>query len=214
MTPIPILYSFRRCPYAIRARLAIKVSGVQLELREVKLANKPESMLGYSPKGTVPVLVLPDGKVIDESLDIMQWALSQNDPAGWLPTDNVMQSDVDELIATNDGEFKKHLDHYKYADRFPEQSMEAYRKQGEQFLVRLESRLQSSPFLLGEKISLADMALFPFIRQFAFVDKAWFDTADYPRLQAWLAGLLLSPLFLSVMDKHKPWQPGDEVVLF
>lgn len=204
----PILYSFRRCPYAVRARLAIRVSGLPVVLREVKLAKKPEALLACSPKGTVPVLRLPTGEVIDESLDIMRWALEQRDPDGWLRGQNAS------LIEVNDGEFKRHLDHYKYADRFPEQSMACYRQQAEDFIGMLEQQLHAMPFLSGERCGLADMAIFPFIRQFAFVDKAWFDQSEYTQLQVWLQGLLNGPLFLSAMDKYAPWQPDDETIIF
>lgn len=208
MSKQAILYSFRRCPYAIRARLAVRVSGLVVALREVKLANKPEALLVCSPKGTVPVLRLSTGEVIDESLDIMRWALEQHDPEGWL------QGQGKWLIDINDGEFKSYLDHYKYADRFPEQSVDYYRQQAEGFIGMLEQQLHVTPFLSGERCGLADMAIFPFMRQFAFVDKAWFDQSEYTQLQAWLQGLLNGPLFLSVMDKYAPWQPDDETIIF
>lgn len=208
MSKRAILYSFRRCPYAIRARLAIRISGLPVALREVKLANKPEALLACSSKGTVPVLQLPTGSVIDESLDIMRWGLEQSDPEGWL------HGQGEQLIEVNDDEFKRHLDHYKYADRFPEQSMAYYRQQAEGFIGMLEQQLHATPFLSGEHCGLADMAIFPFIRQFAFVDKGWFDQSEYTQLQAWLQGLLSRPLFLSVMDKYVPWQPDDETIIF
>ena len=214
MPQLPNLYSFRRCPYAIRARLAIKVSGVQVELREVKLANKPASLLEYSSKGTVPVLVLPDGTVIDESREIMNWALGQHDPENWQASDQTQLKKINGLIDKNDDEFKLHLDHYKYADRFPEQPMTFYRQQAEGFISELEARLKMGGFLCGDNPTLADMAIFPFVRQFAHVDKAWFDQTDYSHLQAWLDRLLNGPLFLSVMQKYQPWQPGDESIIF
>jgi len=210
----PILYTFRRCPYAIRARLAIKISQTQLELREVVLADKPESMLEVSPKGMVPVLVLQNGTVIDESKDIMHWALKQNDPENWLSKDDDIIAETDALITLNDNEFKRHLDHYKYADRFPEHPMEYYRQRGEAFLQQLEARLSQHPFLLGDAVSMTDMAILPFIRQFAFVDKPWFDQAPYPHLQSWLENLLASELFNQVMIKHLQWKEGDDVTLF
>jgi len=157
---IPILYSFRRCPYAIRARLAIKISGIKVELREILLKDKPKEMLEISPKGTVPVLLLPDDLVIDESREIMMWALTQNDPENWLESIDKSNS----LIDQNDNEFKPHLDHYKYADRFPEYSKENYREQTNAFLKQLDQRLNESRYLISDKISLADMAIFPFIR--------------------------------------------------
>ncbi len=210
----PVLYSFRRCPYAIRARLALKVSGIQVALREVVLADKPAALRACSAKATVPVLVVNHQHVIDESLEIMMFALKQHDPQGWLVTDAELVAESQRLIAYNDGEFKSHLDRYKYADRFPDQAMEVYRAQGESFLRELEAKLATSAYLLCERPILADMAIFPFIRQFASVDKVWFEQSPYPRLQSWLAGLLQQPLFSSVMDKYVQWQEGDPVVMF
>ncbi len=209
MTKLPILYSFRRCPYAIRARLAIKISGIQVELREVLLADKPKALLDCSPKGTVPVLVLPDGSVIDESRDIVLWALNQHDPQNWLSPRSATQEEVNSLIDVNDSEFKLHLDHYKYADRFPEESAESYRQQAKNFLQLLEDKLKNNQYLTGNTISLADMALLPFIRQFAYVDKAWFDQSQYKNLHAWLDKLLAEKLFSDVMEKYARWQPAE-----
>lgn len=211
---LPILYSFRRCPYAIRARLAIKVSNVQVELREVLLSDKPQEMLACSAKATVPVLQLSDGMVIDESLDIMQWALTQHDPQHWLPDNPIRRGEVNRLIDMNDTEFKHHLDHYKYSDRFPEQSMLSYRKQAEEFLLQLDKILQQQPYLTGCTISLADIALLPFIRQFANVDKTWFYQTSYKKLQTWLDHLLATTLFNDVMKKYPRWQAGDVVQCF
>ena len=211
---LPILYSFRRCPYAIRARLAIKVSNIKVELREVSLADKPEEMLASSAKATVPVLVLPDGSVIDESLDIMLWALAQHDPDNWLLDTPAQRNETDSLITLNDTDFKQQLDHYKYSDRFPEASMQTYRQQAEGFLQQLEERLEQHMYLIGENISLADMALLPFIRQFANVDKIWFYQTPYIKLQAWLDKLLSDRLFLSVMHKYALWQSGNHIECF
>jgi len=209
----PILYSFRRCPYAMRARLAILISGLQVELREIELKNKPLEMLTVSPKGTVPVLIPQQNNVIDESIDIMLWALKQTDPEHWLPTEN-HQAQTNAYIKENDCEFKHYLDRYKYADRHPEHPEVYYRQQGEKTLAKLEQALSQHPYLLGEKKSLADMALLPFIRQFASVDKAWFDQAPYPNLRAWLHTFLESDLFKNSMIKRKPWQADDPVYLF
>jgi glutathione S-transferase len=212
---LPILYSFRRCPYAMRARLAVSYAGIPVALREVVLKYKPDAMLAASPKGTVPVLVLPNGRVVDESLDIMHWALAQNDPDNWsLQGNAAAQAHAAELIATNDGAFKRALDRYKYADRHPEQPAEAYRKQGEAFLQTLEARLAEHPYLLRNAPSIADMAIFPFIRQFAHVDKAWFEQAGYPRLLQWLETFLSAPLFTGIMHKYPAWQPDDAVTVF
>ena len=208
---LPVLYSFRRCPYAIRARLAIKVSDLDVELREIKLSNKPEEMLACSPKGTVPVLILPNGTVIDESKDIMEWALNQSDPNDWLTDDVALQQEANNLIDYNDNEFKKYLDLYKYADRYPENTAEYYRQQGEVFLEKLECELYKTKFILKEDITLVDMAVLPFIRQFAFVDKDWFDKSQYNKLKKWLEMLLETSLFNDVMKKHPVWsKEGDD----
>lgn len=197
MPPLPRLYSFRRCPYAIRARLAIELSAVEVQLCEVDLKAKPERMLQLSPKATVPVLELPDGHVIDESLAIMLWALGQNDP--WALLANLDESL--RLIQRNDGDFKKILDHYKYPERYPEFSQQYYRQQGEALLGDWEWRLQQQPYLSGERASLADLAIMPFVRQFAQVDRAWFDASAYSKLRCWLYTWMKSDLFLGVMRK-------------
>jgi glutathione S-transferase len=195
---LPILYSYRRCPYAMRARMAIWAATTQVEVREISLREKPAHLLQISPKGTVPVLQLPNGTVLEQSLDIMQWALAQNDPQGWLNAD---REAVNALITINDGDFKKALDRYKYPDRYPEHTQTFYREQGEQFLQRLEAALARHDYLLGDKPSMADVAIFPFIRQFAAVDAEWFASSSYPKLRAWLEGWLESPLFAQVMQK-------------
>ena len=211
MPQLPILYSFRRCPYAIRARLAINISNIKVELREVKLADKPDELLVCSPKGTVPVLQLADGRAIDESRDIMMWALKKHDPQNWLPNGTFEKEETKKLIEFNDNDFKQHLDHYKYADRFPEKTMEFYRQTGEIFLEQLENKLNNTKFLIGDAVSLADMAIFPFIRQFAYVDKDWFDQSKYKKLQGWLNYLLATPLFKMIMIKHPVWLSGDNI---
>lgn len=215
MSDTPTLYSFRRCPYAIRARLAIAQSGVKVELREVVLKDKPAEMLSCSPKGTVPVLVLSNGRVIDESLDIMNWALSKSDSEQWLPVqDSAYREDTYQLIANNDGIFKYALDRYKYADRYPEYSAEYYRELACQYLQPLEQRLSHQRYLMGCDVSLADVAIWPFIRQFAHVDKAWFESADLSGLQRWLRDFLQSALFASVMEKYPAWRADQQQVLF
>lgn len=192
-----LLYSFRRCPYAMRARLALRYSGVPVRIVEVSLKAKPAEMLALSPKGTVPVLSV-DGRVIEESLEIMQWALAQNDPDNWL-----LHGDpaVFALIAENDQGFKYHLDRYKYAERYPEQPMEHYRAEGEVFLQKLEALLAERDYLLANHLTLADAALAPFVRQYAHVDRVWFAGTSYKRLQAWLERFLDSGLFIAVMSK-------------
>ncbi len=209
------LYSFRRCPYAMRARLAIAQSGIHCELREVVLKDKPQQLIELSPKATVPVLLTADDKVIDESIDIAFWALAQHDPDNWYQSLTSEQHEqMLALIENNDGEFKYFLDRYKYADRYPEQDERFYREQGEKTLTRLEQLLTEHDCLLRDSWTLADIALLPFIRQFAFVDKDWFDSAPYPRVRAWLEAFLESDLFRSVMNKYPQWQEGDEPVIF
>ena len=190
-----VLYSFRRCPYAMRARMALLYSGVPLSIVEVSLKAKPAEMLAASPKGTVPVLVCADGRVIEQSLEIMHWALRQHDPDNWL------QADHAGLIEANDSVFKVLLDRYKYAIRYPEQPMEHYRAQGVGYLQRLEDLLAHTPYLAGPALSLVDVALAPFVRQFAHVDREWFAQAPLPHLNAWLERFLASELFGSVMKK-------------
>lgn len=204
---LPVLYSFRRCPYAIRARLAIAVSGVAVELREIKLSAKPQAMLEASPKGTVPVVVLPDGKVIEQSLDVMHWALGQSDPEGWLERDDTA------LIARNDGPFKYDLDRYKYPERHGSDAL-AHRQSGRAFLADLDGRLAQNGQLCGRKRGLADMAVMPFVRQFAATDPIWFGNEPLPHLQHWLSAHLESDLFGSIMGKGKPWREGDPVSIF
>ena len=195
------LYSFRRCPYAMRARMALRYSGVAANIVEVSLKAKPAEMLALSSKGTVPVLSV-DGQVIDESLAIMYWALAQSDPQDWLLKDDpVGQQLITELIEENDQVFKVHLNRYKYAERYPEQPMTVYRAEGEVFLRRLDELLEGRDYLLAEHPSLADVALMPFVRQFAHVDREWFGQSPYHRLQAWLQRFLESELFTDVMRK-------------
>jgi glutathione S-transferase len=209
----PILYSFRRCPYAIRARLAIRVSGVRVALREVVLRDKPAALLLASAKATVPVLQLPDGRVLEQSLDIMRWALGQHDPQGWLCAQE--QDEALALIALNDGSFKQALDRYKYAPRHPERPQSAWRDEAvELMLAPLNTRLADRPFLLRDTASLADMAIVPFIRQFAAVEPGWFGSAPFEPLRAWMKRIVSSELFDSVMSKFTPWQPGDAESFF
>jgi len=200
---LPIVYSFRRCPYAMRARMALHIAAVGCEYREVVLRNKPPQLLQASPKGTVPVLVLPDASVIDESLEIMRWALAHNDPEGWLRPD--IRAATDELIASNDGPFKFHLDRYKYAQRYEGAQADLHREEGLKHLQALEARLAESANLFGPRASLADIAVFPFVRQFANADRAWFDAQALPKLQSWLQAHLNSQLFEQIMDKREPW---------
>jgi glutathione S-transferase len=209
---LPRLYSFRRCPYAMRARLALLFAELPVELREIVLKNKPSQMLAISPKGTVPVLQLPEGKVIEESRDIMVWALEHNDKQGLLDAKLIKQAN--DLLDKNDHEFKHWLDHYKYADRYPEMSQAEYQERGEVFLQSLETLLSKNAYLLGDSISIADIGIMPFVRQFAHVDRDVFYGLPYPKLQRWLQDWLEHPLFKQAMTKFDPWQEGDEVIIF
>ena len=209
---LPILYSFRRCPYAIRARMAIAVSEQLVEHREVDLKEKPVELTQISPKSTVPVLQLNEKDIIEESLEIMHWALKINDPDYWLTKSDSQHSE--KLITLNDNDFKQHLDRYKYADRYPESSVEYYRVKASEFPSHLNELLHKNPFILSSDPSLVDIAIFPFIRQFAFVDKNWFDAQEWDNLKKWLNYFLDNDLFKSVMKKHKPWKTGDDLVVF
>lgn len=207
---LPILYSFRRCPYAMRARMGLAYAQIKCELREVILRDKPSEMIALSEKATVPVLQLPDGQIIDESYDIIKWAISQNDPLNW----QEFLSETDVFVQENDGSFKTALDKYKYASRFPEQSPEFYRDQGAVFLNKLNDILNHQPYLLGHHHSVADIALFPFIRQFAHVDRDWFYNTPYSAVQNWLTTLLNSEIFTSIMTKYSRWEKGNNTVYF
>ncbi len=206
---VPILYSFRRCPYAMRARLALHVSGLVHELREVKLNDKPAAMLSASPKGSVPVLVLPDGSVIDESWDIMIWALQQNDPLDWLGRDGRLLKKAAVLVEINDSSFKAALDRYKYAEAHPEHPKSHYRREGETWLAQLEARLVKDNYLLGNTSSIADAALVPFIRQFAGVDPDWFACSPYAHLRTWMETIIQTHAFSAIMQKLPAWHSGD-----
>jgi len=210
MTGQPVLYSFRRCPYAMRARMALLISGQKVELREVVLRDKPEAMLHQSSKGTVPVLVQTDGQVLDESLDVIYWALDQSDPEGWLTHKPAAQP----LIAQSDAEFKYHLDRYKYPNRYDDVDPDYHRAEGLKFLQKLDGMIAAEGQIFGPKPGLADYAIFPFVRQFANHDRGWFDAQDLPALQPWLAGHLGSPIFAVAMEKFPQWQPDQTPAMF
>ncbi|WP_416545933.1 glutathione S-transferase [Limnohabitans sp. DCL3] len=206
---LPVLYSFRRCPYAMRARLALQVSGVAHELREVVLKHKPAHFLALSPKGTVPVLWLREPgaeHVLEQSLDIMLWALGQHDPLGWLPGSPSSMADAMALIAHNDGPFKSQLDRYKYPNRAGLVSGQADRDGAAASLLSLDARLQSQTFLAGERWGLLDAAIAPFVRQYAHTDPAWFAAQPWGALVRWLTDFENSDLFTAIMHKHPPWQ--------
>ena len=204
----PCLYSFRRCPYAIRARMTLAYSAIRVEIREIKLSNMPQEFLDLSPKATVPVLRLGDGTLFEQSLDIMHWALSIADPQQWLVDD----SDSQELIRQNDEDFKPLLDTYKYANRFPRLSQQGHRNGAEYFLRQLEDKLCQHPFLVSERITITDVAIMPFIRQFAGVEPKWFEQCEFAGVRRWLNQQIDSELFKSVMSKHVFWQPGNDAI--
>ena len=208
---LPVLYTFRRCPYAMRARISMYYSKISYEHREILLRDRPEKLYKLSPKGTVPVLSLPDGKVIDESLDIMKWSMSVNDPDSWFVNNITNQLSA---IRTNDHHFKKWLDKYKYHDRYPEFSAQYYRNECESILTIFENNLDNEKFLFCQKISLGDMALLPFIRQFANVDISWFNER-FINLTKWMGELIESEIFQSMMKKYRVWDPsgkGEDVI--
>ncbi|SIN60096.1 Glutathione S-transferase [Parasphingorhabdus marina DSM 22363] len=206
MTALPVLYSFRRCPYAMRARMALHVSGQAVRLREVVLRDKPPEMIAISPKATVPVLQLEDGQVLEESLEIMLWALAQNDPQDWLEH----RDDARKLAEQTETEFKHHLDRYKYPTRYENVDPLEHRASGLQFLRQLDGRIAENRQILGKNPGLADFAIFPFVRQFANTDRNWFDAQKLPALLPWLQGHLASDIFAAIMAKYPQWKTGDE----
>jgi len=220
---LPILYSLRNCPYAMRARMAIFKSNQTVLLRDLVLSNKPEEMMQVSPKGTVPVLVLEDGTVIEESLDVMLWALHESDPKGLLhcqqrsqsaSTEESFLSEMLKLINDFDNEFKTRLEQYKCAKRYQEDNIVECRGACQQYLQQLEQRLSKHAFLMSDKESLADIALLPFIRQFARVERQWYLQSPYPRVRLWLNNYLQSPMFSKVMAKHPLWLDSQQEVFF
>lgn len=194
--------------------MGLRVAGQSCELREVVLRDKPKEMIEASPKATVPVLVLPDGEVIDESFDILMWALERNDPGSWLQTEEGTLDDMVRLIEQCEDEFKPHLDRYKYSNRYANADPQVHRGQAEVFLQVLEERLQDHPFLFGERRTLADVAIAPFIRQFANTDRDWFGACHYSQVRNWLEIFIESDTFASIMNKYPQWHPGDVPVTF
>ena len=203
MSDVPVLWSFRRCPYAMRARLAVASSGVACALREVVLRDKPEAFLAASPSATVPCLQTGQGS-IDESYDIMLWALRQSDPEGWL----AMPEKGHALISSCDGPFKTALDRYKYSSRYEAADALSERSKASAFITQLETQLAGQPWLFGGAATLADMAILPFIRQFAHVDLEWFAAQPWPNVQDWLERFKASPRFAAIMRKYPQWQAG------
>ncbi len=207
----PILYTFRRCPYAMRARLAIHSSGTHVEMREISLKNKPAELVEKSAKATTPTLVLPNGDVIDESMDIMHWALQQNDPQELMN----YSSSLNELININDGDFKHALDRYKYITRYPEDADEDWRNKAYIFIEQLEQQLAQHRYLASDKLTLLDYAIFPFLRQFRMPDKEWFDTCPtHPHVRNWLEHCIALPEFNAIMEKFPLWKTGQKPIIW
>lgn len=227
---LPVLYSLRNCPYAMRARLAIYAAKQQVQLRDLVLSNKPDEMLAVSPKGTVPVLVTASNLVIDESLAIMQWAFSQSDPDDYLHKKGLNKAALNKevlnqevlnalaemlaVIEIFDNEFKGHLEKYRCSKRYHEPSLITDRQQCERYLADLESRLCQHQYLMSDKPSLVDLALMPFIRQFARVERQWYLQAPYPKLRQWLNQYLQSRMFSKVMEQHPLWLDAKQEVIF
>lgn len=209
---LPILYSFRRCPYAMRARMGLMISEQSIELREIILRNKPVAMIAVSPKATVPVMILGDGHVIDQSIDILYWALSQNDPRNWLAHQNAAA----EMIAQSDGPFKTALDRYKYYTRYDDADPIIERAKALDILTQWNEIIGDKGCFFGEdkRGGLADHAIFPFVRQFANHDRIWFDEQSIPHIHQWLHAHISGDLFTSIMDKYPPWQEGDNPIIF
>ena len=210
----PILWSFRRCPFAMRARLAIAVSGQIVQLREIIMRDKPAAFLATSAKGTVPVLDLLDGTVIEESRDIMMWALDASDPEGWLDICQKQPDKAKTFLDHVDGPFKHDLDRYKYASRYEVSAARQHRENGAKFLAELDQSLAATGALSGYGLGFMDFAILPFIRQFRIADPEWFDAQQWPYLHCWLQEFLGSAAFLRVMQKYPPWQEGAKAIPF
>ena len=208
----PILYTFRRCPYAMRARLAIKASGVIVEIREVKLKNKPEELLNISPKATVPVLYISSKKIIEESLDIMEWALEINDPLKLLEQEKLSRIEVQNTLNKLENNFKQNLDRYKYSSRFDQPNPELYRDKNLKILNQFNNLLQHNKGIYSSHLSLLDYAIFPFVRQFRNVNSVWFDSLELKFLKSWLYELIDSDEFSSIMKKNLIWEPNQKPI--
>lgn len=212
---LPILYSLRQCPYAMRARIGILLAKQTVLLRDIVMTDIPKEMLMASPKGTVPVLLFENESVIDESIDIMIWALNQNDPDNLLYKDQAnCYVDMLALIKKNDTEFVAALNKYKAASRYRDTNKEVCRQQCEYFISQLEERLNKHEYLIGDTVSLADYAILPFIRQFSRVDRKWYSQSPYPKLQRWLEKHYLNPLFSKAMKIQPQWTTNRALVFF
>ena len=211
---MPVLWSFRRCPYAMRARLAVDASQQQVKLREILLRDKPDAFVAISPKATVPVLQCDDDNVLEESRDIMFWALESNDPEGWLDIWHQAPTEVTRFFDRLDGSFKADLDRYKYASRYDADAALKHRDAGVIFIAELDHILAQQPALSGAKLGLLDYACLPFIRQFRIADSEWFDQQNWPHLHPWLQSFFASARFERVMQKYSPWCDGEQGVDF
>jgi len=211
MSPLPILYSLRQCPYAIRARMGLLLAKQPVILRDVDMKNKPADMLAASPKATVPVLVINQSSVIEQSLDIMLWALSKNDPKQLLHGDQVAML---ELIHRTDNEFVDALKKYKAASRYHDDEKDSYRLHCEAYINDLEQRLTQHEYIMGDSPSLTDYAILPFIRQFSRVERQWYRQAPYPSTQRWLNKHYQQTVFTQAMAPYKPWHKGDAAIFF
>ena len=205
----PILYTFRRCPYAMRARFAIRSSKIIVEIREIKLQEKPFEFLKLSPKGTVPVLITNSGVVLEESLDIIYWALNKNDPHKWLAKGKLENQEIKKILYDLENKFKPNLDKYKYSSRFPDIDQYLYRDKNLYFLKKLNSYLENNNSLNCEYLTLLDYAIFPFVRQFRNVDQEWFEKLNFIFLDKWINQIIDSQDFSSIMKKFKKWEPND-----
>ena len=208
----PILYSFRRCPYAMRARLAIKASGIIVEIREVELKNKPKEFLSVSPKSTVPIVYISSKQIIEESLDIMEWALKINDPFKLLKYEKLNRIEIHNILNKLENEFKQNLDRYKYSSRFDLPSPKLYRDKNLQTLNEFNKLLQNNKGICSSHLILLDYAIFPFIRQFRNVNSVWFDSLELKFLQTWLYELIDSDEFSSIMKKYEIWKPNQKPI--
>jgi glutathione S-transferase len=217
--PLPVLYSFRRCPYAMRARLAIVASGLKVEIREIVLRNKPEHMLSLSPKGTVPVLWLTDGTVLEQSLDVMRWALGLSDPHGLMDLSVPESLDAAAVVAVLDGQFKQHLDRYKYPERYSAKEVGfdrmSHRSAGVEILQGWSDRISAKGHLVCDRLTWVDLAVLPFVRQCRIPEPEWFDSLpEIAALSKRLAEFVVSPWFEAAMVKLEPWKPGDAAIVF
>jgi len=210
MSKTPILYSSRNCPFCLRARIALRYAGLKIILRNVEMSNLPEQALAVSSHATVPSLVISDNEYWDESWDIVKWSAQQHDPDNWLGQDNEYLNEAEMLVEINDHSFKEDLMKYKDPDSYPEHPLQYYRERGEEFLEELNEMLEEKDFLVAPHLTIADIAVFPFVRAFAMVDKDWFDEAPYPKLQKWLSGILEAEWFSESMQKHDVWQAGSD----